>query len=514
MMHSGKVRKIVLFLAVVLLLGAMIAFSYHRDHITCMGVEILTEADLEGFTEYSYRDVAKDLIFNGEPAAVDVESCTIYIPQDLTESSTPQNLPGQLRLDVTRYQIYFAPDEYFQDLPAAAEAGHRFRLYVTNGSRKYMTYDVIFTTLPVMRVSGEVLRAKDHWRDYMYGPLCLWHPKDPDTGRYSVRASNAEWSIRGGFSTTMPKHSWRVSLKNQNGEKRDMALAGLGNDDDWILNPMSLDDTFVKEKLAMQLWNELAEQSLWNYRMSMGEYVEVVINGVYEGIYLLQRKVESEVLGTTQNDIILKGILQKAEDKLPSEVLEIVETPIDEETTFELASGILDYSNCDIQNLVNFIDFELFLDWLNAQDNIGYKNTYYVLKQTENGYQMSMVPWDTDMSLGVVWSHSIDNFAYYFESVSTMTAERMELPTMRQLYPDLDAKLARRWQELSQELFTVAHEQEIVAELRQQLERSGALERDLQRWGLVYGGEDSIENLNRYLEVRQQWMNEKYAAAG
>lgn len=513
MRRSGQTRKILFFLATVIQLGAVIAFSYWRDHVTCMGVEILTQTALEKFTEYAYRDVAKDLILNGEPAAVDVESSTIYIPQDLTADSTPQNLPGQLRLDATRYQIYFAPDPQFDDLVTAAETGHRFALYVTSGSQKYMKYDVVFTTLPVMRVNGEILREKDHWRNYMYGPLCLWHPNDPDTGRYSVRSSNAEWSIRGGFSTTMPKHSWRVSLKNQKGEKRDMAFAGLGNDDDWILNPMSLDDTFVKEKLAMQMWNELAEQSPWNYKMSMGVYVEVVMNGSYEGIYLLQRKVEGEVLGTSREDIILKGILQKAEGRQVSEVLEIVETPIAEEIAFALAGGILDYSNCDIQNLDNFVDFELFLDWLNAQDNIGYKNTYYVLKRTENGYAMHMVPWDTDMSLGVVWSAEINNFAYYFDSVN-MEAERMELPTMRQLYPDLDERLAKRWKKLSEGLFTVAHEQQIVAGLRQQLERSGALDRDLQRWGLVYGGEDSIENLNRYLEVRHQWMNEKYAVAG
>ena len=127
---------------------------------------------------------------------------------------------------------------------------------------------------------------------------------------------------------------------------------------------------------------------------------------------------------------------------------------------------------------------------------------------------MHMVPWDTDRSLGVVWSAEINNFAYNFDSVDTKAAERMELPTMRQLYPDLDERLAKRWKELSEGLFTVAHEQQIVAGLRQQLERSGALDRDLQRWGLVYGGEDSIENLNRYLEVRHQWMNEKYAVAG
>ena len=375
MMHSGKVRKIVLFLAVVLLLGATIAFSYHRDHITCMGVEILTETDLERFTEYSHRDVAKDLIFNGEPAAVDVESCTIYIPQDLTESSTPQNLPGQLRLDIARYQIYFAPDEYFQDLPAAAEDGHRFRLYVTNGSRKYMTYDVIFTTLPVMRIDGEFLREKDSWRDYMFGPLCVWHPADPDLGRYSIKTSYAEWSIRGGWSVVMDKHSWRISLKNENRGQSELALVGQGEDDDWILNPMSLDDTLVKEKLAMHMWNKLAETSEWNQKMSMGEYIEVVINGSYEGVYLLQRRVEKSYLDLTDDDILLKGIAFYDGNNQPSDALEIIYSPWDDTDTYEFAYDAWTCNNVENMSLGNFIDFQLFIQFLNAQDNSGYKNT-------------------------------------------------------------------------------------------------------------------------------------------
>jgi len=49
-------------------------------------------------------------------------------------------------------------------------------------------------------------------------------------------------------------------------------MVGLGSDDDWILYPMILDDTKLKEQLFIQLWNRRADQVDWNVPMSKGEY--------------------------------------------------------------------------------------------------------------------------------------------------------------------------------------------------------------------------------------------------
>ena len=70
----------------------------------------------------------------------------------------------------------------------------------------------------------------------------------------------------------------------------------MGSDDDWILNPMSLDDFKVKENLLMTLWNELAQENDWDVRMSTGNYCEIVMNGRYRGLYLLQRRIDRKYL--------------------------------------------------------------------------------------------------------------------------------------------------------------------------------------------------------------------------
>ena len=69
---------------------------------------------------------------------------------------------------------------------------------------------------------------------------------------------------------------------------------------------MALDDFKVKEQFAMKLWNRLAEQSPWDYPMSSGAYCEVVLNGHYQGLYLLQRRVDRKYLGLSDGQILLK----------------------------------------------------------------------------------------------------------------------------------------------------------------------------------------------------------------
>ena len=100
-----------------------------------------------------------------------------------------------------------------------------------------------------------------------------------------------------------------MNLRDEDFQKSNVDLLGLGSDDDYILNPMSMDDTFVKEKLIQELWSQLMKQADYNYQMTKGEYVELFINGAYQGLYLLQRRIDAKYLNLNRNqDILLKGI--------------------------------------------------------------------------------------------------------------------------------------------------------------------------------------------------------------
>ena len=508
LMRMRKLRT-AFFLFFLLALAAAVLLCIRAEETSCMDVPILSERQQEELGRYVKRDFSWDLQVNGQQAAVDVPSSTIYIAQNIQPGTKPEDLLGTLRINSASVQLSFAPDEAFADLAAAVEKGHAFKLNARYGSDKYMQYNLVFTTLPVLRIDGEAIGKNEKGKDICQGSMCLWTPLDPETGRYSVKESHALWNVRGGWSATLDKTPFKLSLKNQSGANKDLSLLGLGADDDWILNPMNLDDTKLKEKLFSGLWNQRAEQVDWNEKMSRGEYVEVVINQQYWGLFQLQRRVDDKFLELDADAVLLKGYGLRGV-LTAEEAYEIVHSNLTEADTYSLVQAFFAGTDRDILDMENFLDANLFIQWGSASDNLLYRNMYYLLKQTEKGYQMHLLPWDTDMSWGTVWDNENGGFVYDFETSSQQITLRQEYAWMQQYHPELDRKMAERWFELRETLLTMENITEILEQEQQVLEVSGARQRDTARWGLYYEGADSPENLYRSIEARLAWAEDYY----
>lgn len=507
-MNKRKLWRWALLIAAVLAFGLTAFASVRNKRRTCLGVRILPKEKTDQYTEYTYWDDSATLRYNDQPAPVDLGSSTLYLAVDLTPGMKPYELAGKLSNGAARHDIFFLADDAFSDLSAAVAEGHRFHLLVTDGSACYMQYDVIFTTLPVLAFDGPVVSKDEKNRDVHEGSFCAWTPCDPDTGRYSVKSSRVQWHHRGGTSASYPKKSWKLSLKNKKGQSKNLALLGLGSDDDWILNSTNMDDTHMKEKLAADLWNAFSEENPGDYPMSQGEFVEIVVNGRYYGVYLLQRRVDAKYLSLDKSrDILLKGrSVWKAET--PQKAYEIVSSPLSDEETFAVVEQVWqDYGAIDLDN---FIDLSLLVQYGAMSDNTGFKNTYYLIRRDEAGYHFSLIPWDTDMSFGVTW---IESFAYDYQRSLDKVMYRREYKGLRELYPDLDARVAARWAELRKDTLSWDSICTRLDQMEESLISSGAFARDEQRWGTRYGGADTPEALRRYLEERLQKLDTLYGEA-
>lgn len=507
-MVDTRKRRGLIFTVFLLMLILTIALCSVDEKRRCLDVEILSTEEPAPFGEYVYRDFSKYLLYNGQRAAVDAQNATIYISQKILPETTVEDLTGSLKLSSSTYWMAFAPDAAFENLAEAVADNHPFLLYVTNGSGKYMQYHVVFTPLPVLRIDGEFYGYDEREREVKQGDMCIWEPVDLDTNRYGCKQSNVLWHVRGGWSSNMEKTPWRLALKKKTGTNKNVSMAGLGADDDWILNPMNLDDTLLKEKLFCGLWNQRAEQVEWNEKMSAGEYVEVVMNQTYMGLFQLQRRIDGKLLNLDTGDVLLKG---NANWDAPTAQVayEIVHSSLPEEDTYSLIENYFAGDDTDLLNLDNFLDVNVFLQSAAALDNTGYKNMYYLLKSGEKDYTMHLLPWDTDMSWGTIWWES--GFAYNFEESRQAMALRMEYDWMLELYPDLDQQMARRWFELREDLLTMENVTSILEREQQVLDISGAQKRDLDRWGLFYEGEDSLENLYRSIEARLDFVDAYYS---
>lgn len=487
-----------MLLAAVFLMGLTVktVLQENPQGETCMGVEILSQEEMAEIGTYTHRDYSKYLRVGEELAAVDRDRAVIYISQKIDETTRGRDLSGKLSLDIPGRKLSFAPDENWEDLSNAVRTGHGFQLLISDFQNTYMRYDVVFTTLPVISLQGDVWYRDSEARNVMAGKFTLWDPEAD--GRYSdpVQTSRVNFKVRGRSTRNMEKSPWKLSMKSWDGGNRNLDLLGMGSDDDWILNSMCMDDCKVREKLFMDLWNEMAAGTDYDDPMSQGKYVEVLLNGSYSGLYLLQRRVDAKYLKLDTDQVLVKVSFEG--DDLFYDFSSPSGRTVDRETLSSIFRS-QNYADFDKEN---FIDVNLFLQAFSAVDNCYFNNMYYLFQFSGEDISVRMVPWDTDMSLGLIWSEELDGFDYRYDYSLKANMYRTETEGMIALHPGLYQDFRTRWFELRE---TVLDQELVFAYLDAylaQLKTSGADVRDVERWGLVYGGEDTVEELYRYIEDR------------
>lgn len=500
-MFQRKNWRIITLLVTLILLTVISLFALNRENTTCMGVSICSDEDFSSLTRSPHTDLSNILMHNNEPAAVDTSSATVYISQSVDSNTHIADLKGVLTTQDTRYHLYFAEDPYFNDLQAAVSEAHRFRLMICYGQSSYVEYGVVLTTLPVMRLEGAASYVDEEGRNVFSGHVCLWSPDDPAAGSYSVKTSHVEWNTRGHSTSFMPKKSMKLSLKDKHNRNKSVSFMNLGKDDDWILNAMSMDDLKLREHLFMSLWNDLCTTTPYNYKMSDGKYVEVVLNGEYQGLYMLQRRLDAKYLKLEPGSVLVRG------DKMYSN------GPFDKTAIRDVLNNIASFSDCSAINPENWIDNELFIEFSWAADNRGtyfYNNMAYIVSPNQPSPNVSYVLWDTDVTFGIHINPTGGFFYYPGSADSGENIQRVEYGSMKKLYPDLEQTLAVRWQQLRQGVLSKDNLFEIISSCHAQTTDSGALSRDRALWGEYYGGEDNLDALFTYIEKRLAWMDSYY----
>lgn len=100
----------------------------------------------------------------------------------------------------------------------------------------------------------------------------------------------AKIEFRGCSSQNFPKKSFGIELRDATNTANDLDddLFGFPAESDWVLNASYTDKSFMRESLAFHLSNLAG-----NYA-SRVKYVEVVLNGSYNGLYVFQEKIKRD----------------------------------------------------------------------------------------------------------------------------------------------------------------------------------------------------------------------------
>lgn len=260
--------------------------------------------------------------------------------------------------------------------------------------------------------------------------------------------------IRGFSSSMYPKKQFSFHFAKVSLQKEKVGLLGMNPASKWILQGLYADPSLVRNAFAYELWRKMG------YHAAQSRFVEVVINGVYQGVYLLLERIEvnsarlnlnSKVEGSDaflvqlnrpdKNDVVVDAAQMRF----------IIEDPAGVEVDSAYLKG-LKLSLDDLATRANRFDRnDPFVDWISFADFVVLEelsknsDAYFVSTFLHRGNTKEMAK----ITAGPVW-----DFDLGFAGSQILSGNRPEelmidisakaLPFFKQLYRAPDFRLLCR----------------------------------------------------------------------
>lgn len=450
---------------------------------------------------------------------------TFYVPLNMEQESWEklEFISGQ-----PEYRILFGEDVTEYDKREVIAEGKKFPITVYD-STSWATYYIVFSGLPII----DFATNEGFWAEEITGTAKFY---DTNFTLHGTTESAYNGHIRGNTSRMFPKKGYKINLTMDNHgvtELNKLSLFGMREDDDWILHALYNDDTKLRDRLSMEVWerfgaNMVSEKSHYGPKMT---YVEVFADNRYCGLYGLMEPVDAKQLDLQAEDYSYKrenpgGLIYQRktfyEEKNPYAEVEgftikegvmtedawhamgdlcAVLTLPDEEF-YEKESGVI--------NVDSAIRLWLFLQMITGHDHTA-KNVFYIAKYNDElkyDYEFYFAPWDMDLTWGNVSVGEINSVYTAFEMDTYDNRVHWETGD-RLLSLDYEGAI-KLMQGLYQELRCTALSDEsieqMISELDHQVRDSGAFDRDKMRWTDSVHADDSSQLLE-YAKKRLEFLD-------
>ncbi len=362
---------------------------------------------------------------------------------------------------------------------------------------------------------------------------------DQNTAEYLNYDGRISIEIRGSSSQTLPKKQFGLTTLNaDNTTNNNVALLGLPKENDWILNGLGYEPSLIRDYLCFNLSRMIGEYA------SMTVYCEVMINGSYNGLYVLQEKIKQGSdrvnvmkIGTLDNSsnavtggYITKADKTNAEDPVAwtmssylgsNDVTFIHTQPKPEEVTVQqnnyihsqfnrLAATAFIGNTSFIDGYPSVIDIPSFVDYMIISELSANADAYQFstfFHKDRNGKLRAGPIWDNNLTFGN------DLFIWSYDRSKTDTWQFAngdnEGPKFWQdLFsnPDFKCYLSKRWNQLiqpGQPLNLQVIENLIDSTV---VKISEAVVRENLRWASALDFTTEISNMKDWLQRRIYWM--------
>lgn len=111
---------------------------------------------------------------------------------------------------------------------------------------------------------------------------------DENTPEFLNYDGKIKIELRGSSSQMLEKKQYGWTTYDNEGNKQKVSLLGMPSENDWILNGLAFDASLIRDYLNYNLIRQMGQYATRTH------YCEVVINGDYRGLYILQEKIKDD----------------------------------------------------------------------------------------------------------------------------------------------------------------------------------------------------------------------------
>ena len=321
-------------------------------------------------------------------------------------------------------------------------------------------------------------------------------------GKSHLRGSSSFSSLKSSYALKLTKESPGNSTRSN-----PMPLLGMRETNHWILKSMNYDFEKFRDYFAAKLWNDgLSTSNSFGIDNGFGfEFVELIENGTYSGLYLLGYRIDESVIASedeevdenhpdimfkTKTDDNIYDFVTDQTDYLDS--FELITDSVDRKTAYStLKEYVKSLYGLDKEKLEYYTDYQNAMDFnifINFTQNIDisrdaegmYKNVYITFKWDKDHYRAVLMPWDFDMALG---SNCLYGLQYNLEDDRNVILHTDYVAAMRRMGDnEVYRALANRYSELRQGTLSGNHIFSVVEDIENKVYNSGAHRRDTDRW--------------------------------
>ena len=370
----------------------------------------------------------------------------------------------------------------------------------------------------------------------------IFHPDG--TRNYMTDVDNADFldynarikiELRGSTSQSLPKKQYGWTTYDTDGNKQNVSILGMPSENDWILNGLAFDATLMRDYLVYNLSRQMGQYA------SRTQYCEVVINGDYRGLYVLQEKLKDDskrinVEDISEDDIsgvnLTGGYITKADkttggdpvawvmqsDAQNTDFIHTLPKPEDvtvEQDTyihsqFTALETAANNSDSDlITGYPSVIDVPTFVDFMILNELSSNVDAYQISTyfHKDRGGKLRAGPvWDFNLSFG----HDEFGDRSHTDIWQFDNGDNEGPRFWKQLFANTEFKcyLSKRWNSLTTtgNVLNYDNLSDYIDETVELISEAAA--REQQRWGTVPNHAAEITALKAFIAERIDWMTD------